>query len=257
MSIYDHFRNEELPFVERALEMLRQVELKHTMRLTDFMDPRQLAIFRSLASQVTDVTVSGWGGYEGAERCRVLLHPSYITPEEEDFKLQLVEIRGDQRFHTLQHRDVLGALLSIGLKREKFGDILLDGQSCQTVVASELFDFIRLQVKQIHRIPVELEAVPWSQLKLGTQEWTEKTVTVASPRIDALIGEVFRLSRAKALIPIRAGKVKVNWKVEDDPSARIEAGTVVSMAGFGRFQVLEMTENTKSGRIRVRVGIYQ
>jgi len=256
MSIYNHFRKEELPFVERALEMLKLVERKQTMRLTDFMDPRQFFIFQSLCSQVADVEVRANGGYTGAERVRVLLYPAYVQPTEEDFQLSLLEIKGDQRFVQLEHRDVMGSLLNVGLKREKFGDILMSEHGCQTVVASEVVDFIRMQVTQIHRIPVVLEEVPLSSAIVPRQNLLTKVITVPSLRVDAVIGEVYNLSRAKALVPIRAGKLKVNWKVIDDPSQQISEGDLLSLAGFGRVHILEVAGTTRSGRIRLTAGVY-
>lgn len=256
MSVYDHFRKEEIPFVERALEMLSQVERKQTMRLTDFLDPRQLSIFQSLSSQVTEVFVKAAGGYEQAERKRALLYPAYFVPENEDFQLVLAEIQGDRRFVKLEHRDILGAILSIGLKREKFGDILLDDQGCQVIMAREIFDFARLQITQIHRIPVVLEEVSWEKIRTPEQKLTEKRITVPSGRLDAVIGEVYHLSRAKALVPIRAGKCKVNWKVTEDPARQLQAGDVVSVGGFGRCKVLEISGPTRSGRLSMLIGIF-
>lgn len=255
MSVYDHFRKEELPFVERALEMLTLVERKQAMRLTDFLDPRQSAILQSLTSQVQDVVVSPWGGYEGAERVRVLLHPPYLTPETEEYRLSLLRIAADQRFHRLEHKDVMGALLNAGLKREKFGDMIVDASGCYAIVAAEVADFVRTQVTQIHRTPVAFEEVEWDSFTPPAESYQEKMITVASPRVDAVIGEVCHLSRAKAVIPIRAGKLKVNWKIVDDPSYPLEAGDMVSLAGWGRFKLLEASGPTRSGRIRLQVGI--
>ncbi|MGE5702235.1 MAG: RNA-binding protein [Clostridia bacterium] len=255
MSVYDHYRKEELPFVERALEMLKHVERTQSMRLTDFLDPRQLEIMESLTSQA-DVRVDASGGFDGAERVRVLIYPPYFEIEQQDYQMVLTEIRGDQRFLKLSHKDVLGALLHIGLKREKFGDILLDESGCQVVLAREVFDFIRLQVTQIHRLPVELVEVDWDELRVPEKQLVTKQVTLPSLRLDALIGEVHNLSRAKAVVPIRAGKVKVNWKITEDPSHAVKTGDVVSVGGFGRFLILETGGPTKSGRLRMTVGLY-
>lgn len=255
MSLFDHFRKEERPFVERALEMLTLAERKQAMRLTDFLDPRQLAIFQSLSSQVQDVRVSASGGYEGAERVRVLLHPDYLPIEQEDFALALLRIHADQRFHKLEHRDLMGALLNAGLKREKFGDMLVESEGAYAVVAEEVADFVCSQVTQIHRTPVRFERIGWESFTPPAPQYTPKTITVPSPRLDAVIGEVCHLSRAKAVVPIRAGKVKVNWKVVDDPAYSLDSGDMVSLAGFGRFKLLEVSGATRSGRIRMTVGL--
>ncbi|GAA4715686.1 RNA-binding protein [Brevibacillus fulvus] len=256
MSLYDHFRKEEWPFVERAIELLTLVESKQVSRLTDFLDPRQLFIFQSVHSQVSGVQIAADGGYDGAERVRVLLYPEYWTVERQDFQLAMLEIEADQRFIKLEHRDVMGAFLHIGLKREKFGDILLAEGTAQVVLAAEIVDFVRAQISHIHRVPVQLTERSLEDIRPTVPALIEKQVTVASPRIDALIGEVYHLSRAKALVPIRAGKVKVNWKVAEDPSHQIEAGDILSVAGFGRFQVLEVSGTTRTGRQRIKVGIF-
>jgi len=254
MSVFDHFRKEERPFAERALEMLTLTERKQAMRLTDFLDPRQLAIMQSLTSQVSDVSVSASGGYDGAERVRVLLHPDYIVPEPQDYRLALLRISADQRFHTLEHRDVMGALLNVGLKREKFGDMLVAEEAIHVVIADEVADFICSQVTHIHRTPVQFERVDWESFQPPAPRYAEKVITVPSPRVDAVIGEVYNLSRAKALVPIRACKLKVNWKVVDDPSHLLEPGDMVSLAGFGRFKLLDVSGPTRSGRLRMIVG---
>ncbi|MFD2371086.1 RNA-binding protein [Brevibacillus sp. GCM10020057] len=255
MSLFDHFGKEERPFVERALEMLTQVERKQAMRLTDFLDPRQLFIFRSLSSQVHDVCISAHGGYDGAERVRAILHPEYMTVDPEDYRLALLRIHADQRFHVFEHRDVMGALLNAGMKREKFGDMLTDAEGSYAVVAEEVADYICMQVTQIHRTSVQFERVAWEAFSPPAPRFAEKTITVPSPRLDAVIGEVHHLSRAKAVVPIRAGKVKVNWKIVEDPAHALQAGDMVSLAGFGRFKVLEIMGPTRSGRLRMNVGL--
>ncbi|MFA4132284.1 MULTISPECIES: RNA-binding protein [unclassified Brevibacillus] len=255
MSIFDHFSKEERPFVERALEMLTQVERKQAMRLTDFVDPRQLLIFQSLSSQVRDVKVSPYGGYEGAERVRIIIHPEYLPVEPDDYRLTLLAIKADQRFHVLEHRDVMGAILGVGMKREKFGDMLTDSAGSYAIVAEEVADFVCGQVTQIHRTSVQFEQVAWEAFTPPAPKFVEKTITVPSGRIDAIIGEVHNMSRAKALVPIRAGKVKINWKVIEDPSYQLQMGDMVSLAGYGRFKILEVAGPTRSGRIRMIVGL--
>jgi RNA-binding protein YlmH len=255
MSVFDHFSNEERPFVERALEMLTRAERKQAMRLTDFLDPRQVLIYQSLASQVQDVCVSPFGGYEEAERVRVMLHPDYLPVENEDYKLALLHIVADQRFHALEHRDVMGALLHVGLKREKFGDMLVNEHGCYAIVAEEVADFVCSQVTQIHRTSVTFERFSWDDFTPPAPRYKEKTITVPSPRTDAVIGEIYNLSRAKALVPIRGGKVKVNWKVVEDPSHQLQAGDMLSLAGYGRCKILEVSGTTRSGRLRMIVGL--
>jgi RNA-binding protein YlmH len=75
-------------------------------------------------------------------------------------------------------------------------------------------------------------------------------------RLDGIVSDVFRISRAKILVPIQAGRCRVNWKPEEDPGKPLKEGDVVSLQGFGRFKVLEVEGVTKKGRLRVKVGKY-
>ncbi|MNI61845.1 hypothetical protein D3C73_1171350 [compost metagenome] len=75
-------------------------------------------------------------------------------------------------------------------------------------------------------------------------------------RMDGIISDVFRLSRAKVLVPIQAGRCRVNWKQEEDPSKPLKQGDVISLQGFGRFKVIEVEGVSKKGRIRVKIGKY-
>ncbi|MNI81348.1 S4 domain protein [compost metagenome] len=96
---------------------------------------------------------------------------------------------------------------------------------------------------------VDLESLRTTEAELEPLE-----LTVASLRLDGVVSDVFRLSRSKALIPIKAGRCRINWKTEEDPSKPLKAGDVVALQGFGRFKVLRADGITKKGRLRVRIG---
>ncbi|MBP1930676.1 RNA-binding protein [Ammoniphilus resinae] len=258
MSLYQHFRQEEYPFIERALEWISQVDQTHRERLTDFLDPRQVYILNSLIAKNPHLSCSVFGGYEEAERCRVILHQSYYIPEPDDFALSVIQVTSPQaQFQKLKHKDYLGALLGAGLKRSKFGDILVHQESGQIILAKEIADYMRIHFGQIHRVQVIPEEIPLSQIVPIREDWKRVTITVPSSRADVVVGDVFRLSRAKALIPIKAGHLKINWMPVDSPSFSIREGDMVSLRGYGRFKVFKEDGITKKGNIRLDIGVLQ
>ncbi|WCK53062.1 RNA-binding protein [Aneurinibacillus sp. Ricciae_BoGa-3] len=256
MSLYHHFRPEERPFVERVLEWTQRVRDRYEIIRTDFLDPRQAFIVQALASREPGVFFMARGGFDGAERMRGVLHPEFIEPVEEDFGLAILNVTGANQFLSLEHRDYLGALLGLGIKREKFGDILVHAEHAQIIVAQEIADYVRLHMTQVHRANVLVEVISSDRLILPNQSFRSLSFTVQSPRLDAIAGDVFRISRAKILPPIHNGRVKVNWREVNDPSLRLEEGDVVSFKGFGRFKVASVGGETKKGRIRIEVSIY-
>ena len=256
MSWLEHFRQEERPFIERVLDWLELVEVQHSKKLTDFLDPRQVSIVNTLVGKFNHVKLSFSGGFTGAERCRVLLHQEYHIPTEDELGIAAFKVKSHQpAFQKLKHKDYLGALIGTGLKRDKFGDIHLHSDGVQLAVAGEVADYLRLHLTQVHHVSVTLDPIDISDLTPVMQDWKTMNITVPSSRADVVVGEVFRLSRSKALIPIRAGHLKINWMVVDSPSFSIKEGDVVSLRGFGRCKILQDEGTTKKGNIRLEVGV--
>ncbi|MDT0123993.1 YlmH/Sll1252 family protein [Paenibacillus sp. RRE4] len=254
-NMYEHFSHDERDFVDKATDWVERASKLHDMKLTDFLDPRQVFILQSLVNRSQDVQVRFDGGYEAAERKRALIAPDYRYLDEEDMGMQVLSITSDdQKISELEHGDYMGSLLGLGLKRGKIGDIQVLEDGCHTVVAAETGAFLSLQLNQVHRLHVFTELLPLNQMKWSATKLDTIDITVASMRLDGICADVHRLSRSKILIPIKAGRCKVNWKVVEDPSKPLKAGDVVSIQGFGRFKVLEQEGMTKKGRCRVKIG---
>lgn len=253
-QILHHFRKEEQSFAERIVELAERVKVKHDPILTDFLDPRQVEIVKSIVNSYMELAVFFDGGYESAERVRALIVPDYIVYNPDEMGLSFLNITGDNRFESLTHKDYMGALLNIGLKREKFGDILLAEKSAQYVVGKEIADFVRLELKKIKNTKVVLEEIERSKLVTPIQNYQIVNLTVASQRVDIIIGHVYNQSRANVSQLVKANRLKVNWKPIDKPDYQIKTGDVISLKGFGRFKILEEEGNTKKGKLKLKIG---
>ncbi len=254
-EIYEHFHPDEKAFVDRAWEWVNRAAERHELRRTDFLDPRQAHILFALANRNPDATIRLDGGTANAERKRALVAPDYRVLDAEDMGIAVLAIASeDKQVAELDHGDYLGALLGLGIKRDRIGDLHVRADGCHVLIAEEIGDFLLGHLKQVHRADVTASVLPLSALQETNQELAEMSLSVASMRLDGIASDVFRLSRTKIVEPIRAGRCRVNWKTEEDPSTTLRAGDVVSMKGFGRFRVLEVEGLSKSGRTRVRIG---
>ncbi|RCX22844.1 RNA-binding protein YlmH [Fontibacillus phaseoli] len=254
-DIYDHFKPEERHFADRAWEWVVGAGDYHEVKLSDFLDPRQCFILQSLANRHPDTAVRLDGGYEGAERQRGLIAPDYRDLGSEPMGMKVLSITSDdQKLAALQHGDYLGAILGLGLKREKIGDIHVREDGCHVIIAEEISPFLSMNLQQVHRVQVMTELVDLDSLRTTEAELEPLDLTVASLRLDGIAGDVFRLSRSKVLVPIKAGRCRVNWKTEENPSKLLKEGDIVALQGFGRFKVLECDGATKRGRLRVKIG---
>ncbi len=253
--IYEHFHSDEKPFVDRVLEWIDRSAQQHELRRTDFLDPRQAQILVNLTNRNPDVIIRLDGGYEGAERKRAIIAPDYRILDDEPMGLSVLEVQlaGKGPFD-LDHGDYLGALLGLGIKRDRVGDIHVHELGAHIVVLDEIASFLNVHLRQVHREKALTEIIQLSDLKIVHQQVDEQQFTVSSMRLDGIASDVFRVSRSKIVDPIRAGRCRVNWRTCEDPSQLLHEGDVISFKGLGRFKLLDVDGVTKKGRIRIKAG---
>ncbi len=254
MSIYDHFRPEEQPFVDQVLEWRKLVLDQYRVKVTDFLDPREQQIVKSLLGTNDEVRFEIWQGYKGIERSRAFLYPIYYVPQEEDFEIVCLEADYPSKFVTIHHSDVLGSLMSLGLKRKKFGDILMDDSKFQLILASEIADYVRLNFNSVGKTSVSTNVISPEKLVGKDEEWATTTSTVSSLRLDVVLSEIFRLSRTKVVPYITNKKVKLNWKIVDQPSSSLEEGDHLSVRGMGRAKLISVDGKSKKGKWKISYG---
>ncbi len=257
MSIFQHFRPEEKPYIEKLIEWVELVEVRGITKLTDFLDPRQAEILESIAKRTAGINVFFHGGYPDAERIRALIVPDYIEPTLEDFLITLIDIENRNPFSTLTHRDYLGALLHLGIVRDKFGDLLVHDTGAQLILESEMVDYLLTHFHQVGRSSILLTEQSIDHIRLSENEMEERIITVTSNRLDSVLAEIIRLSRAKIQLLIKSGKVKLNWKIEDSTAAEINVGDTLSVRGYGRYKILQEKGTSKKGKIIFTIEFYK
>ncbi|MGO4887857.1 RNA-binding protein [Anaerobacillus sp. MEB173] len=255
MSIYQHFRSEERAFIDQVLEWKDWVIERYSSKLTDFLDPRQQDILSMIIGNDPAIRLSFWGGSTYSERKRALLYPEYLEPVESDYEIVCFKVNYPEKFVILEHRDILGSLMGIGLKREKFGDILIKASNIQFVVAKEIARYVEHNLQSIGRATVTIDEISVNDLHLAEEEWQERSTTVSSLRLDTVIADIYRLSRTKVAPLIENNRVKVNWKTIDQPSFQLRVGDYISVRGFGRSKLIANEGKTKKDKWRLIVGV--
>lgn len=241
---------------ERKLFLAQISDLaEHALKLqepqwTDFLEPPDREQAQATLGWNPKIRYNAFGGYAKAERRRIVIYPDYYIVETIQPALAFLEISVNSP-EQLSHRDYLGAILSLGLKREKLGDFLIAPTGCQLVLVPEMVDFLKIHLNKVGNHPVVMTEIDPEQL--NPPEQREKVIrsTVASLRLDAIAGLGFGESRTKMVKEIRSERVKVNWKVEKNSDATLEPGAVISIRGRGRVIFKEITGTSKKGRIGI------
>ena len=252
-NVYQHFRKDEHPFIDLVENWLAKVEREYAPFLTGFLDPRQYYILETIVrNQGLGLNVETFGGCEQAERIRALIFPDYYEPSHEDYEITTYNIIYPKKFTELKHSQILGTLMSLGVKRDLFGDIITDGQDWQIHLDNNMSEFVKEQFDKIGKVSVRLEQTS-SNIFNPTNDWVVEQITASSQRLDTVISEVFSISRQRSKALIESGKVKINWMISERPDSFVEECDRLSVRGFGRIRIDALEGRTKKDKIRMRV----
>ncbi|CAM3697301.1 RNA-binding protein [Mesobacillus zeae] len=254
MNIYQHFRPEEREFIDQVFGWKEYVETSYSARLSDFLDPREQQIVKSFFGMQSEVKCDFFGGFEGAERQRALIYPDYMEATQNEFQITLFELEYAKKFVRIEHRQVLGSLMSLGLKRGKYGDILLAEEQVQFLAAAEVAEYVKLQLDSIGRAGISLKEIPLHRAVGQEERWHEVAVTISSMRLDVIVSALYNISRQKSQLYIQQGKAKVNWAAVENPSFMCGEGDVLSIRGLGRAKIVTVEGKTKKDKWRVIAG---
>ena len=153
-------------------------------------------------------------------------------------------------------RDMLGALMGCGIRREAVGDLCLQPHQCDLFVTAELAPYLLDNLTSAGRAHLTLTRIAPSQAERPPQTLQELRVTVSSPRLDSVISAAFHLSRGSAADAVAAGRVNLNDLPCLKPDRAVQENDTVSVRGLGKLRVLALGGLTKKGRLALTLGKY-
>ena len=219
---------------------------------TRFLEPPMEIACRA-AANFAGCEVAFEGGYEGAERRMAGFYAG--GAEALSFPIRRLRVDWNARYGSIGHRDILGALMGLGIERETLGDIAMLKEGALLFVHEDMADYVAANLESCGRVKVRVSPCG-EEVAPPEPEGTLLYRTVPSQRLDAVLAAAYDLSRQKAQEMIRAELVKVDHAVETRADARLEAGSLVSARGLGRFCVREVTGLTRKGRVGLRLFVY-
>ena len=234
----------------RLLDIAEAALHNRKYKVSEFLDPYGYSIAETIGAHYGNLQLQSNGGYSGAERVKAIFVNEEFrgTP---DLAVQVLAAKWDERYYQLTHRDVLGALMGLGIKREIIGDIIMCGQGCQIIIEASLADFILQDFNMIGAAPVVVSRLSLSDIAPRQEKIKEIKTTVASLRLDVVAAAGFGTSRTTMSDEIGVGKLKVNWQDAKSSDKTIKTGDIISMRGRGRVEVCEVLGQTKKGRTSI------
>ena len=167
-----------------------------------------------------------------------------------------VQAEWNADFVQLSHRDVLGALMGLGIERGMLGDLLVAGGSVKILTDKKMAGFFLTDCHKIGAAAVKCQLTELDTIVPREERCKEISATVASLRVDSIAAAGFGTSRSRAAADIAADKLKLNWQSVKNVAQTVKEGDVISLRGRGRLEVTEVRGKTKKGRTGVQLKRY-
>lgn len=241
-------KNKMFKVIDKANGCLKHYDVK----CTDFLNPYEIKNAISILNSFSDIKYSVDGGYEESERKVIFIYPYYMEYEDIEDKLEIVKIEGNFKFKEISHKDYLGAILNLGIVREKIGDIVIHDNFCQVIVASGICDFLTINLNKVSRNKVVVKSISREEIIPSSPTYKDISFTVSSQRLDCIISGLYNISRQDSLKYINGERVHVNYEKITSPSKEIEDNSLISVRGKGRTIIEKIGDITKKGRIKVQ-----
>lgn len=238
-------------FIKKIQDVFKLSEKYHSPRFSKFLDENEQAILKK------EGLFGGmlFGGYENAERCMLGAFPDWIDKSQAEFPIKVLEIT-KKYDKDLSHRHYLGTILSLGIERNKIGDILAGENVSFVFVCEDIAEFIKDSITKIAGCGVSIRICEFCDVKVPDKQFELIETVAASLRLDAIIASMLKLSRNDAKDIIFSGKVMVNHIEKQQTDFMLSEGDLLSVRGFGRAEVFNIGSKTRSERVHVTLKKY-
>ena len=212
-------------------------------------EERALAVH---AAREARVAVSFDGGWPDAEREQVCFHPAWA---EAEFTAVWVEIRWAAKFAHVEHRDLLGSLMALGMDRSFFGDLIAQEDHAYLLCLPEIAARLPMEWDKAGNVPIKVQQLAEAPaIEPPKGEFLRDTV--ASLRLDCVLSAGMKTSRSRAAEIIRMGAVAVDHMPEERTDRVLAPGQLLSIRGFGRIRLTEVGSPTRKDRLPVQLEIF-
>lgn len=258
----DYKKQEDKICLSQVLDKIEFSKTREKIEYTDFLDMYQVSLVENFLRKINIKTYQLYGGYEEAER-KVL----FVYPEKYDEKmleknydkiLKIVRVTlPEEEKGQYSHRNYLGGIVKLGLKREKVGDIIVQEQGADIITLDEFSGILKQELPSLTRFEnskIYVEEI--QNLQKREVKVEQVKIIVPSLRLDNFVSDLARTSRSKAVQIMEQERVFVNGQNEKKASKQVKLGDIITIRGKGRFVIKEFDGTTRSGRTVVVVEKY-
>ena len=258
--MYDkNLENEFL--ISKIIDKINFCKNKNSIEYTDFLDMNQKSIVLEILKREKFNNFIINDGQLEFDRNIIIMYPdklnSDIAKKYFDQIVEFIKIENGN-CSKYEHRVYLSGVMKLGIRREKFGDIIVQKDNASIIVFKELSKYIYNGLKQLKRFEKsDIDILDIEKLELKENEFEQISIIVHSLRLDNIVSELAKCSRTKAKEIIEEGRTFINNKCEYKISKNINIGDIITIRGKGKFILDKIENKTKKENIIMSVKKYK
>ena len=249
---------EEKLILNKILDKIHLCNIRNQIQHTNFFNEEEQSKIEKFLKTNKCNNYIWQGGYENAERKMLIIYPNKIleyTNKEEIEKLEdgikviriILPIENRGKY---EHPVYLGAIMKLGIEREKIGDILVSENGADIIIEQTIEKFLISNLCELTRFSkAKMQIIETKDIEIPQIEPKIINITVASMRIDNIVAELAKCSRKIASQYIESECVYINHEVVLKDSKEVKEGDKITIRGKGRFIIVEKLRNTRKDRI--------
>ena len=236
---------EEMVFSSHIKDCILSSERNCVPKFSGFLDLRQQKIARITAQQFSPDSFCFFGGYDDAERKIFGVFPDYVYDRDGEFHIAVLCFEYSRE---LFHKDFLGSLMALGIKREIVGDIIVGKDKTYVFVLDNMHEHIMENISKIGNVGVKISLCDKDEVEFFEKQFLEETAIVTSLRLDCVVAALSSKSRSDCVKLITSERVYVNHEIITSCSKQVSDGDVISIRSVGKFRIGQCISKTKKGR---------
>ena len=234
--------------IRRIRDLQERSERSSSVTHSSFLTPAEQYEVDQWA-RYSGKNVRWYGGYPDAERKIVFFLPEWETESFDPADKYISSVKITTGFGSPSHRDYLGSILGLGLRREWIGDIIIEDSTAYVICLVPSDSTIISDLKHVSRFGVKCERTGIEEIPVLKKNVKFLSFTVQSRRFDAVTGSIFGISRSKAVRLIAAGNATLNYTECLKNDTYVNDGDVISLRGFGKARLIGQSGQSKKGRL--------
>jgi RNA-binding protein YlmH len=245
---------------EKVADKIEFCKTRNKIVNTDFLDMADRAEVQKFLNEQKVKNYFFEGGKENADRSILVFYPEKLTEEMARKNisniLEVIRIKLPKELK-YEHREYLSGIMKLGLKREKFGDIIVNDSGADIVALKDVSEYLKNGLQDLTRFrKSKIEIVSIFELKNIETKFEEMSIIVSSLRLDNFVSELARCSRTRAEEIILEQRVFVNSIMVEKASKKINEGDIITIRGKGKFIFSELQRETRNDRLVLNIKKY-